>query len=321
MAQQTSPQGVSYLEFKENVVLRAYRDVAGVWTIGGGLTASSGVIEPKAGMEITLSQARNLMQQALRRNYEPRVLNALGRCKQNVFDGAISFDWNTGAIGRASWIKALVAGDAAKVRSGLMAWIKSGGKVLLGLQRRRAEEADIILLGKWPSNLKATPLDRPLQPNESFALFVVDLSPQEIAQIRDNFRAVGFEPGRTAGKVSRIAVEDFQRRYALLVDGKIGKATLSTLQRELTALGAGKKGVLVTAGGGSVAGGNEVATAPAGHGLGADLVGDPIITWFGIGVGILGTVYLAYLAWHYRDMVAARVQAFSPRVAGWLRSF
>ena len=49
---QTSAQGVAALELEEGVVLRAYRDVAGVWTIGAGLTAASGVVRPTAGMVI-----------------------------------------------------------------------------------------------------------------------------------------------------------------------------------------------------------------------------------------------------------------------------
>jgi len=322
MAQQASPKGLAYLELKENVVLKAYRDIAGTWTIGPGLTAASGVVVPKAGMTITLSEARNLMQAALRHNYEPRVIKALGqKLKQNVFDGAVSFDWNTGAIDRASWVKALKAGDAEKTRTGLMAWIKSGGKVVRGLQIRRAEEADIILLDKWPAVLKVTPLDRPLQPNETYALWVVDVTAQEIADIREQFRVVGFDPGQMAGKVLRIAVEDFQRKYALTVDGKIGRATLATLQREVNARGATKVSGTVAAGGGAVATGNEIVAPPQGHLPGSELIGDQLVTWFGIGVGVVGVIWLGYQAWHYRDMIAARVQGVSPRLAGWLRSF
>lgn len=45
--QQTSPEGLAFLERHEGVVLRAYRDVVGVWTIGAGLTAASGVVKPQ----------------------------------------------------------------------------------------------------------------------------------------------------------------------------------------------------------------------------------------------------------------------------------
>ena len=43
---QTSAQGIVALELEEGVVLKAYRDAVGVWTIGAGLTASSGVVRP-----------------------------------------------------------------------------------------------------------------------------------------------------------------------------------------------------------------------------------------------------------------------------------
>ena len=51
---QLSDKGLAFLETHEGVVLKAYRDPVGVWTIGAGLTAASGVVKPKAGMVITI---------------------------------------------------------------------------------------------------------------------------------------------------------------------------------------------------------------------------------------------------------------------------
>jgi len=314
----TSPKGKAFLEAHEGVVLKAYRCPADRWTIGSGLTAASGVIVPKAGMTITRQQATELLGKALARNYEPRVNKAFSGhvARQHEFDGATSFDFNTGAINRASWIKAWRAGDEAKVRSGLMAWVKGGGKVLPGLQRRRREEADVIILDKWPAGLNVVDTPAPAE-GVRYAVFVISVSPEEIAAIRDGFRTIGFNPGMLDGMVLREPVEDFQRRYDLTVDGKIGRATLSTLQRELDARAATKAGGAVAAGGTVTTGGAETAPADA---LPSGI--DPEwVSWIGFGVAVLAALYLAWLAWRYRDMIAARIARRLPRAAAWLRSF
>jgi lysozyme len=310
-------KGIPFLEAHEGVVLTAYRCPAGVWTIGAGLTAASGVVAPHAGMTITRAEASRLLKLALARNYEPAVSQALGPVPQHAFDGAVSFHFNTGAIGRALWVGSYKADDAIGVRSRLALRSKGGGRVLPGLQRRRREEADAILLDRWPNDLRVASDAPPFDPR--FATFVISVTSSEIADIRNAFREVGFDPGPTVGKVDRQAVLDFQRHYGLTVDGLIGKQTLSTLQRELDARRKSKQGGAGAAGGAAVAGSNEaVAPAPTAE---PGIIGDPWVTAGGVAVAAIAMLFLAYLAWHYRDLIAARVQAFAPRTAGWLRSF
>jgi lysozyme len=310
-------KGIPFLEAHEGVVLTAYRCPAGKWTIGAGLTAASGVVTPHAGMTITRAEASRLLSQALARNYEPAVHQALGRVPQHAFDGAVSFHFNTGAIERASWVQSYKAGDWSAVRSRLALWNKGGGRVLPGLKRRRHEEADVILLDKWPADLSIASSAARADPQ--FASFVISVAAGEIAEIRDAFREVGFEPGAAAGKIDRQAVLDFQRHYGLTVDGLIGKQTLSALQRELDARRKSKRGGSGAVGGAATAGGNEAATP--GSAVEPGIFGDPWITAGGIVVTVIAVLFLAYLAWHYRDLVAARVRGFAPRLAGWLRSF
>jgi lysozyme len=317
---QTSPKGVAFIEAHEGVVLKAYRDPVGIWTIGAGLTAASGVVKPKAGMVITRGEAANLLQKALRRNYEPRVAKAMPNARSHEFDGAVSFDWNTGAIHRASWVKAWKAGDKPNVAYLLGQWVKGGGKVLPGLVRRRKEEADIINFNIWPAGLKVVG-EAELAPADKFAVFVVSINDAEIAAVRQGFRTVGFEPGGTTGKVLRSAVEAFQVKYALTVDGKIGRATLSTLQRELDARSGAKIGAGTAIVGGGGAAGSDVIASPAPATPGAELLDGQLVTWAGVAVGLLALAYLTYLAWHYRDLIAARIAPTLPRVAAFLRSF
>jgi lysozyme len=310
-------KGIPFLEAHEGVVLTAYRCPAGVWTIGAGLTAASGVVRPHAGMTISRAEAGRLLKLALARNYEPAVRNAMGPVASHAFDGAVSFHFNTGAIGRASWVGAYKARHWAQVRSSLALWNKGGGRVLPGLERRRREEADVILLDKWPSDLRIASGVAPDDPQ--FASFVISVSAGEITEIREAFREMGFEPGAIAGKINRQAVVNFQRHYGLTVDGLIGKQTLSALQREIDARRKTKQGGAGAAGGSAVAGGNEVvAPDPT---IEPGIIGDPWITASGIVVTAIAVLFLAYLAWHYRDLIAARVQGFAPRLAGWLRSF
>jgi lysozyme len=99
----------------------------------------------------------------------------------------------------------------------------------------------------------------------------------------------------------------------------VGKQTLSALQREPDARRKSKQGGAGAAGGAAVAGGNEAVTsAPT---VEPSIIGDPLITAGGIAIAAIAFLFLAYLAWHYRDLIAAGVQGFAPRLAGWLRSF
>jgi GH24 family phage-related lysozyme (muramidase) len=70
-------KGIPFLKAHEGVVLTAYRCPAGKWTIGAGLTAASGVVTPRAGMTITRAEASHMLKQALARNYEPAVRQAI----------------------------------------------------------------------------------------------------------------------------------------------------------------------------------------------------------------------------------------------------
>src|SRR5690606_9288382 len=99
---------------------------------------------PKSGMVITRAESRRLRRLALARNYEPAVAKALPTDKQNVFDGAVIWHWNTGGIARASWVTLFLAHQVQKARISFLSWNKAGGKVLPGLVTRRNREWNII---------------------------------------------------------------------------------------------------------------------------------------------------------------------------------
>ena len=310
---QISPKGKAYIRGHENDVLKAYLCPAGHWTIGVGLTKASGVVDPKPGMTITREESERLFSTALRRNYEPDVAEAMPNAAQHAFDAGGSFHFNTGAIKRASWVtKWRDRAASVDIRAAFTQWNKGGGRVLPGLVRRRREEFDILMSDRWPAHLK---LDgEPIQKaTVATAGFAIDMDAAEKQRVVDALKTLGHDPGTIPGQIRLEAVTGFQRAHDLTVDGLIGSATLSAIERELAARAKAKPAAGAGAGGGVAAGGGEVAVPDPAT---ADLV-----FWAGMAVMALAAVYGLWLAWRYRDVVAARVQTIAPWLARFLRRF
>jgi len=295
---QTSSKGVQKLEHDEGVVLKAYRCPAGVWTIGAGLTAGSGVVRPQAGMTIRADEATRLLQQALRQNYEPRVSRAMTGAKQHEFDAGVSFDFNTGAIHRATWV-ARWRNKATGVREAMLAWNKGGGKVLPGLTRRREGEYRLLAHGDYGHAVR--------MPGgfQGLARVVIDLSTEERLAARASFRTLGYETGDDPRGFNEAAIRDFQRDHDLTVDGIVGRATLSALQRVIDSRRKSASAAVPAAAGGAETGTDAIANTV--EMPGADLIGPVLLG--------LGALWLAWLAWQYRDTVAAAINPYLPRLA------
>jgi lysozyme len=116
------------------------------WTIGWGATGADHVHGGRIGPGTIWTQqqcderlARDLVR------YARDVARALGSAPttQGQFDAMVSFHYNTGAIARATLTKRHVAGDFAGAAAEFARWNKAGGKVLRGLVRRRAAEAEL----------------------------------------------------------------------------------------------------------------------------------------------------------------------------------
>lgn len=268
----TSEKGVLALLAEEGEVLKAYRCPAGVWTISGGLTAASGVVKPKKGMVITRAESRRLMREALTRNYEPRVAAALETDQQHVFDGGLMFDWNTGAIKRASWVKLIKQGQFTAARPRFMEWVRAGGKIVKGLVGRRGREWTLIQFGIYPSD-KARP-----------AVDAAETVAADLAKL-------GFK-GKPAD-----AVRAFQAKSGLRVDGIVGPATRAALQRALAARLANQTATGGSAGGVVVGAGGETGVQPDAL-AGVDV--NTALWAIGGGVAVFLAIYLACLLWRYR---------------------
>lgn len=316
---QTSAQGVAALELEEGIVLRAYRDVVGVWTIGAGLTAASGVVRPVAGMVITRDAASRLTARALREKYEPSVEVAMSvggvdtrRPSQHAFDAGVSFHWNTGAIRKASWVARWKEGAArAVVARAFMQWVKGGGKVLPGLVGRRERELAMLMDAVYRGGTKPAP-----HVNADWGIYArwgLPLSSQEKASAVAGLRALGYKAGTKTDAAMRDAAVQFQTDHGLTADGIIGRATLSTLQRRLDAGGRAKVA------GAAAAAPVAAASLPSGVSVLTDQLA--AIPYAAEALIAGGALYGLVQAFAYRDVIAAKIQRPLPRLAAILRSF
>lgn len=124
-------------------LVEAYPDPASggaPWTIGWGATGP----EIGPGTVWTQAQCDARLERDLER-YAGGVAAAIGDAPttQDQFDALVSFHYNTGAIARATLTRKHVAGDHAGAAREFARWNRAGGRVLRGLTRRRAAEAEL----------------------------------------------------------------------------------------------------------------------------------------------------------------------------------
>ena len=136
----TSQRGINLIKQFEGVRLTAYKCPAGVYTIGYGHTR--GV---KRGMKITEEEASAFLASDLL-NSEKAVerYDSVYHWNQNEFDALVSFTFNCGATN----LRALLRNgrrNRSQIAETLPLYRKAGGKVLKGLERRRAAEKALFL--------------------------------------------------------------------------------------------------------------------------------------------------------------------------------
>ena len=130
----------------EAIVREAYLDSVGVWTWSVGLTSKSGhKVERYRGNPQTLERCLEVYLWALER-YAADVREAMdGRdITEAQFAAALSFHWNTGAIGKATWVRSWLDGQDDNARREIMNW-STPPEII---KRRRAEQA-LFFDGEW----------------------------------------------------------------------------------------------------------------------------------------------------------------------------
>lgn len=131
-AQRTSPRGIAAIAAHEGFVPGPYLDSVGVWTCYIGHTASAGAPNPAKmprasaddDIDAALAAGLAIFRRDLER-FEDRVRKAFTRpLAQHQFDAAVSFDFNTGAISRATWVRTFDAGHDEVAAEQMMNWRK-----------------------------------------------------------------------------------------------------------------------------------------------------------------------------------------------------
>jgi lysozyme len=254
-----SDKGLNVIRSYEGRALRAYQDSVGVWTIGYGNTNADanavrelGKIGP--GLCITAEKAESLFVESIRNQYEPAVFGVLGATPaQGVWDAAVSFHYNTGAIKKASWPKAYLAGNMALVKESMLSWNRAGSSVLAGLTRRRNREWLMLSAGDYGPEGGAGPVD--LDSRVPGLLQAGDSGPkvQEVNRYLTQLQWLQIDQLSNFTPWTEAAVRAYQAAHPNLTkDGKVGPATLASLQRDVKMRMAASKTAVATVGFASV---------------------------------------------------------------------
>lgn len=115
----------------------AYKCPAGVWTIGYGHTG--GV---KKGQRVSPARAKELLRQDL--GSAEASVNKLGVAKtQGQFDALVDITYNCGDMSKSTLVRKIREGAGKdEITKEFMRWVHSDGKVLPGLIKRRAWDAE-----------------------------------------------------------------------------------------------------------------------------------------------------------------------------------
>ena len=141
-----SKEGVKFVGFNEGCKLKAYRDVAGVLTIGYGHTGK----DVHEGMVITQEEAEELLKTDL--TIAVLAVNRLVKVplSQNQFDSLVDFVFNVGvqAFKTSSLLRELNDGEYGPAAEQFLRWKYAGGKLVSGLLERRKREKELFEYSK-----------------------------------------------------------------------------------------------------------------------------------------------------------------------------
>ena|ERR1035437_535918 len=134
----TSSNGISLITGSEGLVLTAYKDDTGTWTIGYGHTN-----DVYQGQTITKDQALAYLASDLV-HVENAINNGGFNLNQNQFDALVDLFFNTG-IGVLSNFSALLKAnpDDVAITDKMSKYVYSKGVKLSGLVTRRAKEVEL----------------------------------------------------------------------------------------------------------------------------------------------------------------------------------
>jgi len=128
--------GLDLLKHYEGFRAHAYRDMVGVWTIGYGFTKDA---KPDDVMTVPEADARLLEEL---KDYEPDCEGT-----DNQLAAMTCLAWNIGkkAFDGSTVLRKHKEGNYEAAANAFLMWNKAGGRVVLGLVRRRQSERSLYL--------------------------------------------------------------------------------------------------------------------------------------------------------------------------------
>lgn len=138
---QISPQGLQAIIQREGVILHAYQDSVGVWTIGTGHTSAAGPPTVTPGLQITKEQNDEILLNDLKPIENQFTQYVHVPITQNQYDAILSIVFNVGPkFWHSTTIQRLNAGDIQGAAAGIMQWCIP--KEIIG--RRRGEQKQFL---------------------------------------------------------------------------------------------------------------------------------------------------------------------------------
>lgn len=257
---QLSAPGTAFIAAHEGFVSKAYLCPASTITIGYGFTMGSKVFADywrqkhgralKMGDTITRAEADALLQRMVDAEYGAAVNREIAPKKQHHYDGASSMTFNCGPGAlKWKWAQALKVGNPVEAARLLRTTaVTANGRKLAGLVRRRAEEATLILDGRY-TGIRDTVADASKSTTN-----------EAIREYQQMLKDLGYPVTVDGidGLETRSAVKRFQSEHDLVTDGIVGPATRAALIRALDAKRANKATTGATTAGGA---GGAITTA------------------------------------------------------------
>lgn len=130
----------------EGLKLQAYKDVAGIWTIGYGLTRYPDGTKVKQGDKITQQQAEAYFQETLQKFAQGVEDSIKTKVNNNQFAALVSFAYNVGlnAFKESTLLKLVNENpNNPAIEAQFMRWVNAGGRPVQGLVNRRRHEANL----------------------------------------------------------------------------------------------------------------------------------------------------------------------------------
>jgi lysozyme len=139
--------GIDLIKRWEGCKLKAYKDVAGIWTVGYGLTSRAGFIEVGPDTVLTQEEADWYLEQVIN-DFASKIAPMItAPINENQFAAFVSLSYNigVGAFQKSSALRRFNAGQIMEVPAAMRMWKKAGGKVVQGLVNRREAEVKLFL--------------------------------------------------------------------------------------------------------------------------------------------------------------------------------